>query len=838
VFGGYQSAHAGTHPPVPKHALSRVPEGAGLMPRALVFAFLPALCHATAATGSEGFDGSRSAGWELLDPASWTTSDGVLRCVDDAGERLALAPSPPLTEAIAQVDFRFIGGQRRNAALVFGYTGPGDFCMLRRYDSRAWLERLQIRGGEVVRIGGNHWLAQSSPGSAPAVDGQWYTLKLCLVEGVLRAKMWPTDTPEAGWMLTDELRLANPGRLGLATDESCVEFDNWLVDAGATLEVERQSILRERAEREAWRQAVRLGAEARGDFYTARFACRVTDPAKARVECLFRARDADSHYAVLVDRASIALVKRVDGATTVLATGRCAALREAGACVVEISVEPAEADADGPAWFIDHRPIPVPVRLRARCFRQGETAGPWQIETVDDPFIAGARGEVYWTPDVCADSSARIPLGDLLGTRLMPGAQVLRPEVQLAAQEPEDCAVWQPWRTIRTGPERGGCWMALGDVDGDGALDLVVARNDNQAVRALTAYTADGTELWRWGEGGKADIAYDVPVTVYDIDGDGANEVLCSVEGFLLALDGRTGREKLRWPLPEGLAVADCIIIANLRGRQRAEDLIVKSRYDAVWAYTNDWRPLWSWRGNTGHHPAVGDVDGDGRDEVLCGFALLDDDGRELWAQPLPGHADSVRIIPASRSHGPRFLCACCGGNDMALMDLPGRMLWRRQPERDPYHYQSTYVGRFSRDIPGLEIVVDEGWARPGRSRIRVISLEDGSLRGAYYTSYPRFAAMADFDGDGLDEMVFPTEGGIFDTRGRREVRLTDALPLGGPGAETPMVRVADVCGDGRPEVILFNAEAIQIYTDPLPAPGPRAKPPTTDPALHNFTYY
>ena len=174
----------------------------------------------------------------------------------------------------------------------------------------------------------------------------------------------------------------------------------------------------------------------------------------------------------------------------------------------------------------------------------------------------------------------------------------------------------------------------------------------------------------------------------------------------------------------------------------------------------------------------------------------------------------------------------------MALMDLPGRMLWRRQPERDPYHYQSTYVGRFSRDIPGLEIVVDEGWARPGRSRIRVISLEDGSLRGAYYTSYPRFAAMADFDGDGLDEMVFPTEGGICDTRGRREVRLTDALPLGGPGAETPMVRVADVCGDGRPEVILFNAEAIQIYTDPLPAPGPRAKPPTTDPALHNFTYY
>ncbi len=806
------------------------------MANALAFALFRAL--SLPATDLASFDGQLPAGWLIPEPTSWVVSGGVLRCTDDSGERLALAPSDPLAEAMVQVDFRFIGGPRRSAGLVFGYTDPGEFSLLRRYDSKAWLERLQIRGGEVTRVGGNHWLAQSGPGSAPVADGQWYTLKLCLVEGVVRAKVWPTGTPEPGWMLSDESRLTRSGRFGLATDESRVEFDNWSVDVGSALEAERQSILRERAEREAWRQAVRLDGRARGDYFRVRFPVRIDDGAKARIECLFRARDIDNHYAVLVDRASIALVKRVDGATTVLAMGRCAALRQAGPYVVEVAVEPAEVDPDGPAWFLDHRPIPAPVRLRTRCARQGEAVGPWQIETVDDPFIAGARGEAYWTTDVYADSSARNPFGHLLGTRTTPGARVLRPEVQLAAQAPERCALWRPWRTIRTGPERGGCWMALGDVDGDGALDLVVARNDNQAVRALTAYTAHGTELWRWGEGGKADIAYDVPVTVYDIDGDGANEVLCGIEGFVLGLDGRTGREKFRRPLPEGLAVADCIIIANLRGRPRAEDLIIKSRYDAVWAYTNVWQPLWSWRGNTGHHPAAGDVDGDGRDEVLCGFALLDDDGRELWTQPLPGHADSVRIIPAGLGHGPRFLCTCCGGNDMALMDLSGRMLWHRQPERDPYHYQSTYVGRFSRDIPGFEIVVDEGWARPGRSRIRVVSLEDGSLRGTCYTSYPRFAARADFDGDGLDEMVFPSEGGIFDTRGRREVRLADALPLGGPGAETPMVRVADVCGDGRPEVILFNAETIQIYTNPSPAPGSRPHPPITDPALYNFTYY
>ena len=39
--------------------------------------------------------------------------------------------------------------------------------------------------------------------------------------------------------------------------------------------------------------------------------------------------------------------------------------------------------------------------------------------------------------------------------------------------------------------------------------------------------------------------------------------------------------------LPEGLAVADCLILANLRGLSTPADIIIKTRYYPAWAYTN-----------------------------------------------------------------------------------------------------------------------------------------------------------------------------------------------------------------------------------------------------------
>lgn len=194
-----------------------------------------------------------------------------------------------------------------------------------------------------------------------------------------------------------------------------------------------------------------------------------------------------------------------------------------------------------------------------------------------------------------------------------------------------------PWRTIRLDPAYSGQWLVAGDLDGDGRAELVVARNDNQRITAALAVRLDGSVLWRWGEpdAGSPILTYDVSLQLYDMDGDGRAEVYLSTRDFLLVLDGRTGKELRRLPLPKGLAVSDCIAFANLRGRSRAQDILVKTRYDRIWAYTDDWKPLWEWRPRDGaktcHFPTLLDIDDDGRDEVMAGYTMLDHDGRELW---------------------------------------------------------------------------------------------------------------------------------------------------------------------------------------------------------------
>lgn len=454
---------------------------------------------------------------------------------------------------------------------------------------------------------------------------------------------------------------------------------------------------------------------------------------------------------------------------------------------------------------------------------------------------------------VAAENAAArsgLPSGDASEVKATPGSErtrqvYLNPLIRFENAKGFSCPVEgpveevSPSKVIEVPEGREAEWLAIGDLDNDGDLDLLTARNRNQAVTALTAYNREGDVLWQWGHGGGAAITYDVPAQIYDIDGDGENEVLHSVTGYLVVASGRDGAEEKRWPLPKGLDVADCIIIANFGGKKTPSDILIKTRYDRVWAYDKHFHLLWEWGGNTGHHPCPEDVDGDGKDELFCGYTLLDNDGREMWRlMPEPaGHADTARVcwdLDGRSPNQPWYLTTCCGGMDLILTDHLGKRVWQMRPGA-VLHFQSARAGDMQADIPGKEIVADIA-GEPGEPPDRLTLLDaKGNILGSYLPDYARFHDLIDWNGDGVMEIIVPRADGIFDAVGEQLVRFLDPPPHP-TDRETPFCYVADMFNDGNDDVILLDDSSIRIYSNGKLL-ARRAKPLVMK-RYYNFTFY
>lgn len=252
------------------------------------------------------------------------------------------------------------------------------------------------------------------------------------------------------------------------------------------------------------------------------------------------------------------------------------------------------------------------------------------------------------------------------------------------------------------------CKLLVGDINGDGRMEVILMqpnggiddRYEPHQITCVTAFDLNGNLLWQKGkpveEPGK--FGSDFPAQVYDIDGDGNLEVLCIMDKTYFIIDGRTGNVKKQFPLPSDMA-HDCIIIANLTGHEIAREVILKDRYEHLWAMDENFNVLWSHKGNVGHFPWTYDVNGDGYDEIMAGYDLLDCKGNVLWScKDLEDHADCLWVGDVN---GDGALEIAVGGSVTCLYDINGNELWRYDGSVESQHIA---LGKFCEDQPGLQM--------------------------------------------------------------------------------------------------------------------------------------
>lgn len=374
-----------------------------------------------------------------------------------------------------------------------------------------------------------------------------------------------------------------------------------------------------------------------------------------------------------------------------------------------------------------------------------------------------------------------------------------------------------PWRRVPLDPLDGASWIVAGDVDGDGEVEIVTARNvdvnDVHYTCTIAAYKLDGTRLWRWGGpgAGRAQLHHDVACQLHDWDGDGRLEVIACDETELVELDGATGVEKRRLPLPWG--ASDSLLFCNLSGGAQATDVLVKNRYNNLWAYDREWRLLWERQRpgghSTAHQPLPLDIDGDGRDEIMAGLELLNPDGSTRWQiQPgalelESGHLDCARVIRrGARPEDWRLALTYCGARVLAVIDGTGRLRWALTGE----HFESIDIGRLCPNLPGVQIAVDLDKAGWGASQLWVVS-EDGETLSQMTLNNTRHHHLLDWTAPGVDSIVVGVDHTILDAHGHPLATLAFD-----PHDQPMAVHLGNLTGAGRQDILLGTRWGTAAY--------------------------
>lgn len=416
-------------------------------------------------------------------------------------------------------------------------------------------------------------------------------------------------------------------------------------------------------------------------------------------------------------------------------------------------------------------------------------------------------------------------------------------------------------------------WLRFGDLNGDGYLDYLL-QNGWKYMRAYfyepAKATVSPTPAWRhemnsphgWGHGSWR--MEPQPTVIWDIDGDGDNEIVCVLywsesEGgdnrhYVAILDAATGVVEQKTLFADGKRIAESLHPANLLAPfGRRQEIVVRTAgqeqlLPEVYTYDRNLKPLWEYRyasrlaGPQCHRIKAWDIDHDGYDEVLLGEVCLESDGekraREKWVcDASRNHQDSIAVaeLDANQDNGMEVVVGynAPGGRLQIIHGATGEATFYHSEEPEKGFFvrgsqcvHASEIGDFTPSHPGLEIAFhanrerDESMA-PGESGQAVLCSVKGKTiwrtRAIYNPKQKRSNEFLALHWDGDEYLDILADRGVFsgDLTMLRD-RSAEPMSRGGLPYMESCFLAGDVIGDYREEYFAWDPKerAIYVYTN------------------------
>ena len=331
---------------------------------------------------------------------------------------------------------------------------------------------------------------------------------------------------------------------------------------------------------------------------------------------------------------------------------------------------------------------------------------------------------------------------------------------------------------------------------------------------------------------------------------DGGCEFFAVSPDALMIVDGATGEVRKRADAPlsaagrKPAAGNGPFITADLDGSGRRDHFFVTygANSEDICAIGPDLNVRWhvaaiSGNGH-GHHTAVCDVDGDGREEVFAGCLLLSAAGEIVWRQdeitrrlkcPNGGHVDSaVMGFLGGPDAAPTLHMASSSAGHLVCDARTGELL-AAHPQG---HVQFVNAGAVIPGSPHVYAISSNRWGNYG---VTGIYGPDGHRAGRFQPGFVcQSAKPLNWTGDGLEHLLVcdgPGWRGIYDHRGSRLIDLDPFVPYADAFAQRyDRVNVARAPlrpGDPRDVIVLRLGTTLRLIgPGSTPAKGSRAYAP------------